>query len=174
MSVHVDCIIMNWHQISGSLANEIMKMNKALCVVCFMFEYCNTHTHIRLDSVIWCSLYTDIGMQRIHTDLQRWELRWLRRSGQTRCQCISKISRNLLVAKHQSVVWCQVPKPGRTVVVTVVEQASLILLTTVQAWYLRTHRRCIWQRSAYTDRQRCVIPDLTASNPLPKWFLPFP
>lgn len=45
MSDHVDCIIVNWHQISGSLANEIMKMNKALCVVCFVSECCDTHTH---------------------------------------------------------------------------------------------------------------------------------
>lgn len=51
----------------------------------------------------------------IHTDVQCWELRWLSGSGRTRCQCISKISRNLLAAKHQSVVPCRVPKTGRAV-----------------------------------------------------------
>lgn len=45
MPHHVDCIILIWHQISGWLANEIKKTNKALCVACFMSEHCITHTH---------------------------------------------------------------------------------------------------------------------------------
>lgn len=66
MPHHVDCIILIWHQISGWLANEIKKTNKALCVACFMSEHCitHTHTHTRLDSVMRCSQYADTGMQR--------------------------------------------------------------------------------------------------------------
>lgn len=37
--------IMNWHQISGLPARELMKTSRALCVVCFVSKYCNTHIH---------------------------------------------------------------------------------------------------------------------------------
>lgn len=80
------------------------------------------------------------------------------------------MSRNLLVAKHQSVVWSWMPETGgvewrssRTNMIN--PYYNFASKTSI---HTHTHTQWLWRRPACTDRQRCVICDLTDSNPLPE------